>query len=404
MLKVQKKQSYAIHFDTKSRKMNQKLIHSVKQSFQNHFEKKPLMVFSPGRINLIGEHTDYNEGFVFPAAIDLGIVLAIQKSASNRSCVYALNKEEMYEIDLSNLAPLKDGGWRNYVLGVVGELAKIGITVGNFDSVFAGNIPGGAGMSSSAALENSFVFALNELFDLQMEKKDMILISQKAEHNYVGVKCGIMDQYASMLGEKESALLLDCRSIKSQPFKIQLQNLQLVLVNTNVKHDLSESAYNDRRNVCEKVARRLNIQSLRDASESSLDRIKNQLSDSEYKKALYVVRENKRVQLFSEAILNKDYTSMGKLLYETHEGLSKNYKVSCDELDFLVEKTKSMDTVYGARMMGGGFGGCTINLVLESAVDTFKTEISKQFLEEFSTPCSIYDVTISQGTHLISDN
>jgi len=404
VLKVQKKQSYAIHFDTKSRKMNQKLIHSVKQSFQNHFEKKPLMVFSPGRINLIGEHTDYNEGFVFPAAIDLGIVLAIQKSASNRSCVYALNKEEMYEIDLSNLAPLKDGGWRNYVLGVVGELAKIGITVGNFDSVFAGNIPGGAGMSSSAALENSFVFALNELFDLQMEKKDMILISQKAEHNYVGVKCGIMDQYASMLGEKESALLLDCRSIKSQPFKIQLQNLQLVLVNTNVKHDLSESAYNDRRNVCEKVARLLNIQSLRDASESSLDRIKNQLSDSEYKKALYVVRENKRVQLFSEAILNKDYTSMGKLLYETHEGLSKNYKVSCDELDFLVEKTKSMDTVYGARMMGGGFGGCTINLVLESAVDTFKTEISKQFLEEFSTPCSIYDVTISQGTHLISDN
>jgi len=283
-------------------------------------------------------------------------------------------------------------------------LAKIGITVGNFDSVFAGNIPGGAGMSSSAALENSFVFALNELFDLQMEKKDMILISQKAEHNYVGVKCGIMDQYASMLVEKESALLLDCRSIKSQPFKIQLQNLQLVLVNTNVKHDLSESAYNDRRNVCEKVARLLNIQSLRDASESSLDRIKNQLSDSEYKKALYVVRENKRVQLFSEAILNKDYTSMGKLLYETHEGLSKNYKVSCDELDFLVEKTKSMDTVYGARMMGGGFGGCTINLVLESAVDTFKTEISKQFLEEFSTPCSIYDVTISQGTHLISDN
>ena len=404
MLKVQKKQSYAIHFDTKSRKMNQKLIHSVKQSFQNHFEKKPLMVFSPGRINLIGEHTDYNEGFVFPAAIDLGIALAIQKSASNRSCVYALNKEEMYEIDLSNLAPLKDGGWRNYVLGVVGELAKIGITVGNFDSVFAGNIPGGAGMSSSAALENSFVFALNELFDLQMEKKDMILISQKAEHNYVGVKCGIMDQYASMLGEKESALLLDCRSIKSQPFKIQLQNLQLVLVNTNVKHDLSESAYNDRRNVCEKVARLLNIQSLRDASESSLDRIKNQLSDSEYKKALYVVRENKRVQLFSEAILNKDYTSMGKLLYETHEGLSKNYKVSCDELDFLVEKTKSMDTVYGARMMGGGFGGCTINLVLESAIGTFKTEISKQFLEEFGTPCSIYDVTISQGTHLISDN
>ncbi len=384
--------------------MNQKLIHSVKQSFQNHFEKKPLMVFSPGRINLIGEHTDYNEGFVFPAAIDLGIALAIQKSASNRSCVYALNKEEMYEIDLSNLAPLKDGGWRNYVLGVVGELAKIGITVGNFDSVFAGNIPGGAGMSSSAALENSFVFALNELFDLQMEKKDMILISQKAEHNYVGVKCGIMDQYASMLGEKESALLLDCRSIKSQPFKIQLQNLQLVLVNTNVKHDLSESAYNDRRNVCEKVARLLNIQSLRDASESSLDRIKNQLSDSEYKKALYVLRENKRVQLFSEAILNKDYTSMGKLLYETHEGLSKNYKVSCDELDFLVEKTKSMDTVYGARMMGGGFGGCTINLVLESAIGTFKTEISNQFFEEFGIPCSIYDVTISQGTHLISDN
>jgi galactokinase len=360
------------------------------------------MIFSPGRINLIGEHTDYNDGFVFPAAIDLGIVLAIQKSNSKKSRVFALNKEEMQEINLNNFQPIKNGGWINYVLGVVGELSKIGSVLGNFEAVFAGNIPGGAGMSSSAALENSFVYGLNILFKLGLKKKEMILISQKAEHNYVGVHCGIMDQYASMFGKKKSALLLDCRTVKSKPFRLRLKRLKLVLVNTNVKHDLSESAYNDRREVCEKVAKLLNIKALRDAKESDLERIKNEISESDYRKVLYVIRENQRVLLFSKAIEAKDHNTMGQLMYETHEGLSKNYKVSCEELDFLVDHTKPMEQVYGARMMGGGFGGCTINLISEDAVEGFKAKIQDAFSEKYGRPCFIYDVKISKGTHLIS--
>ena len=382
--------------------MSKKLIKDVKKNFQSQFKTEPLMIFSPGRINLIGEHTDYNDGFVFPAAIDLGIVLAIQKSNSKKSRVFALNKEEMQEINLNNFQPIKNGGWINYVLGVVGELSKIGSVLGNFEAVFAGNIPGGAGMSSSAALENSFVYGLNILFKLGLKKKEMILISQKAEHNYVGVHCGIMDQYASMFGKKKSALLLDCRTVKSKPFRLRLKRLKLVLVNTNVKHDLSESAYNDRREVCEKVAKLLNIKALRDAKESDLERIKNEISESDYRKVLYVIRENQRVLLFSKAIEAKDHNTMGQLMYETHEGLSKNYKVSCKELDFLVDHTKPMEQVYGARMMGGGFGGCTINLISEDAVEGFKAKTQDAFSEKYGRPCSIYDVKISKGTHLIS--
>ncbi len=381
--------------------MSKELIQSVKQRFKTQFEGDPLMVFSPGRINLIGEHTDYNDGFVFPAAIDLGIVLALKKSSSKTSRVYALNKKEMCEISLNQISPQKNGGWRNYVIGVIGELQKQGINIGNFEGVFAGNIPGGSGMSSSAALENSFVYGLNKLFDLRLKKKEMIFISQRAEHNFVGVHCGIMDQYASMLGKKKSPLLLDCRTMKSTPYKLKLKSLKLVLVNTNVKHDLSESAYNDRRAVCEKVAKLLNVKTLRDTSEKYLNTVKNQIPKSDFNKALYVILENERVEKFAKAIEQKDFKLMGELMYETHEGLTKDYKVSCEELDFLVETTKSMDFVHGSRMMGGGFGGCTINLVEQLNIDNFKTIIENKFKAIFNRPCSIYDVNISKGTHLI---
>jgi galactokinase len=381
--------------------MSKELIQRVKQRFRTQFDGDPLMVFSPGRINLIGEHTDYNDGFVFPAAIDLGIVLALKKSSSKISRVYALNKKEICEISLNQISTLSNGGWRNYVIGIIGELQKQGITIGNFEGVFAGNIPSGAGMSSSAALENSFVYGLNKLFNLGLKKKEMIFISQKAEHNFVGVHCGIMDQYASMLGKKKSALLLDCRTIKSTPYKLKLKKLKLVLVNTNVKHNLSESAYNNRRAVCEKVAKLLNVKTLRDATEKNLNLIKDKISKSDFNKALYVIRENKRVKEFAEAIKKQDAKLMGKLMYKTHEELSKNYKVSCEELDFLVEITKSMDFVYGSRMMGGGFGGCTINLVEQRNIDNFKTTIENKFKAIFNRPCSIYDVNISKGTHLI---
>lgn len=381
--------------------MSENLVKEVEDSFSENFNREPLLIFSPGRINLIGEHTDYNEGFVFPAAIDKGIVLAIQKSGANTSKVFAYNKDEAYEFDLEGIAPLKNGGWRNYILGVVAELQLLGKSPGNFNSVFAGDIPGGAGMSSSAALENSFVYGLNVLFDLGLSKQEMILISQKAEHNYVGVKCGIMDQYASMFGIENSALLLDCRTITSTAYEIDFKDYELMLINTNVKHDLSESAYNDRREVCENVSRMLDIVALRDATKENLDTIKNELSEEDYQKALYIIQENNRVRKFAEAIEKDDLETLGTLLYQSHEGLSNQYKVSCKELDFLVDRAQENPDVIGARMMGGGFGGCTINLVLKSGMEAFKKEVSISFKEAFGRSCSIYEVKLSQGTHVV---
>ena len=381
--------------------MNKKLIKKVKNCFLDQFKVQPLIVFSPGRINLIGEHTDYNDGFAFPAAINKGIALAIGKNNSNTSNAYAFNKEERYDFKIESLTPLEDGGWRNYVLGVVAELQKTGKQIGNFNSIFAGNIPGGAGMSSSAALENSFVFGLNELFDLGLTKNEMILVSQKAEHNFAGVKCGIMDQYASMFGVKKSALLLDCRAVESQPYKINFKDYKLMLINSNVKHDLSKSAYNNRREVCEKVSKLLNVSALRDASKKDLDRIKTAITYPEYQKALYVINENNRVKQFAEAINKDDIEALGDLLYQSHEGLSNKYKVSCKELDFLVDSAKKNPNVLGARMMGGGFGGCTINLVKKEEFKTFKKDTAKKFKERFEKDCSVYRVKLSQGTLLV---
>ena len=381
--------------------MNKKLVNKVKNSFKDQFKTKPLIVFSPGRINLIGEHTDYNDGFAFPAAINKGIALAISKSALNVSKVYAINKEELYEFTTENIKPLLDGGWRNYVLGVVAELQNLGKKLGNFNSVFAGNIPGGAGMSSSAALENSFVYGLNDLFELGLTKNEMILVSQKAEHNFAGVKCGIMDQYASMFGVKKSALLLDCRTIESKPYKIDFKEYKLMLINTNVKHDLSESAYNDRREVCEKISSLLQISALRDASKENLDELIGKISDEEYQKALYIINENNRVKQFSEAINKDDIAALGNLLYQSHEGLSTKYKVSCEELDFLVDSAKECPNVLGARMMGGGFGGCTINLVKKHEFKVFKKDIARKFRNKFKKECSVYSVKLSKGTKIV---
>ena len=381
--------------------MNKKLLKEVKLSFTKYFATDPLMVFSPGRINLIGEHTDYNEGFVFPAAINMGIALAIQKSDTESSKVHALDKKEIYEFSLNNIQPVKDGSWRNYVLGVISEIQKLGIVLENFNISFAGDIPGGAGMSSSAALENSVVFGLNELFNLKISKEQMILISQKAEHNYAGVKCGIMDQYASMFGKNKSALLLDCRTIKSKSFKIDFKNYRLLLINTNVKHDLSESAYNDRREACERVSKLLKIKALRDACKQDLETIKEQISKEDYSKAMYVIEENKRVEEFTKAINIDSLKTLGALLYQSHEGLSTKFKVSCKELDFLVEQTKSNKNILGARMMGGGFGGCTINLIKKTEVANFKKEIGTNFKNEFNRDCSIYQVKLSKGTRVV---
>ncbi|WP_339915823.1 galactokinase [Yeosuana marina] len=382
--------------------MNTTLIHKIKTSFKEQFKTEPLMIFSPGRINIIGEHTDYNDGFVFPAAVDKGIVAAIGKSDSKTSSIaFAVDKNEIVKIYLNDLKPSSEGSWENYVFGVVAELQNRSKTIGNFNIAFGGDIPGGAGMSSSAALENSVVFGLNELFDLGLSKEDMILISQKAEHNYVGVKCGIMDQYASMFGIENHALLLDCRTVKSKPFKIDFKDHELMLINTNVKHSLSDSAYNDRRSVCESIASMLKVKALRDAKEYDLESIKDQVTPENYQKALYVIQENERAVQASKAMEAGDLKTLGNLIYASHNGLQKQYKVSCEELDFLVEQAKLNGHILGARMMGGGFGGCTINLIQKSETESFKEFISEAYKNQFNKECSIYSVALSNGTGII---
>ena len=292
--------------------------------------------------------------------------------------------------------------WGNYILGVVSEIQKKNKKIANFNMVFGGDIPSGSGMSSSAALENSVVFGLNALFNLNLTKTEMILISQQAEHNYVGVNCGIMDQYASMFGIKNHALRLDCRTIEAEPFKIDFKTFELMLINTNVKHSLSDSAYNDRRAVCEKISKMLHIKSLRDVSELDLQSVKNRVNDQDYQKALYVIQENKRTLNASKAMLKGDLETLGTLLYESHYGLQHQYKVSCDELDFLVAQTKQNNDILGARMMGGGFGGCTINLIAKAGVQAFKTFITEAYKATFNKDCSIYSVMLSDGTHIIN--
>ncbi len=312
------------------------------------------------------------------------------------------DKDETIEFSLYTLKPMAQGCWQNYILGVVSELQNRSKLIGNFNIVFGGDIPGGAGMSSSAALENSVVFGLNEIFNLGLTKHEMILISQKAEHNYVGVKCGIMDQYASMFGIKNNALLLDCRTVKSKPFEIDFKDHELILINTNVKHSLSDSAYNDRRSVCESVAEMLNVKALRDATEFDLESIKDRITPENYQKALYVIQENDRAVRASKAMQQDDLETLGILIYASHEGLQNQYKVSCEELDFLVEQAKSNEHVLGARMMGGGFGGCTINLVSKKESENFQKQASEAYKTKFNKECSIYAVKLSDGTHLIN--
>ena len=381
--------------------MKKELINKIKNIYKKNFSENFLLVDSPGRINLIGEHTDYNEGFVFPAAIDKSIVAAIGKSDSGSCNLFATDLGETYEFIPKDIKSIPNGDWRNYIVGVVGELEKEGISVPAFNYVFGGNIPKGAGLSSSAALENSVVFGLNELFNLGLTKREMIFISQKAEHNYVGVRCGIMDQYASMFGEEDKAVLLDCRTLESKLFPLEFENHQVVLINTNVSHNLVDAEYNDRREVCEKVAALANINFLRDATEDLLLKVKPQLSEVEYQKALYIVQENERVLKAGQMLEEGNLEAFGNLLYRAHNGAQHQFKISCKELDFLVEKAKENPKVIGARMMGGGFGGCTINIVQKDTLDDYLEETTNAYKAKFGISCSIYFIKISQGTHLI---
>ncbi len=381
--------------------MDQTLFHNVRDHFQDQFRITPVMVFSPGRINLIGEHTDYNQGYVLPAAIDMGIVMAIQKSKEPGCTATAIDVSETFSFGLDRLIPKLNGGWLNYIMGIVSEIQKKDKKIPPFNVVFGGNIPPGAGLSSSAALENALVFSLNELFQLGFSKMEMILISQAAENNFVGVQCGIMDQFASMFGEKDCALFLDCKSMEAEVTPIQNDEFTLLLLDTRVKHSLADTAYNERREVCYKVAQQMGVPSLRELDLHTLIENRDQFTDDSFQKALFVLEENARVLGAAAALKNNDLKALGTLLFESHDGLQHQYKVSCKELDFLVDMARESDDVLGARMMGGGFGGCTLNLIKKNKVASFIGFVNEKYSARFKSSIASYQFAIGEGTKLI---
>lgn len=381
--------------------MIHKLTHHVREKFRARFAEEPVMSMAPGRINLIGEHVDYNDGFVFPAAIDRYVVAAVGRNHTRVCQAVALDLNEHLEFSLDQFRPLHAGGWRNYVLGVVDQLQNRNLEVEGFNFVFSGNIPSGSGLSSSAALENSIVVALNALFDLGLQPREMIEVSQQAEHQFVGVKCGIMDQFASMFGRKDQFLLLDCRSLETEYFPANFEHHEILLINTNVHHNLSDSAYNDRRASCERVADILGKRALRDVAPEELEENKMKLATGDYQKAHFVIREIQRTQWTADALRKGDLHAVGELLYQSHQGLSEDYQVSCPELDFLVQHARTEKSILGARMMGGGFGGCTINLIEKGKAEAFLDTIRREYTRQFGVEFSEYSVQVADGARII---
>ena len=372
----------------------------LRTAFIERFSSNPIFYASAGRINLIGEHTDYNGGFVFPGAIDKYIMTAININGTNKVRLYSVDMNQYTEFGLREEDKPAEQ-WACYVFGVCREVIKRGFEVKGFDAVFAGNVPLGAGLSSSAALESCFAYALNDLFnDNKISIFELALIGQSTEHNYCGVNCGIMDQFASVFGKKDCLMRLDCRSLEFKYFPFKPVGYKLVLVNSQVKHELVDSPYNKRRESCERVAKTLGVETLRDADMSMLEAAKAQISDEDYKRAMYVIGEKQRVLDVCEALEKGDYETVGQRMYETHHGLSKDYEVSCEELDFLNDVAKECG-VTGSRIMGGGFGGCTINLVKEGLYDTFVQTAKTKFNEKYGIEPIIIDVVISDGAHKV---
>jgi len=372
--------------------------------FEELFGASPLVVRSPGRINLIGEHTDYNEGFVLPAAIDKEIFLAFAENNKDECRIFSFDYGEMKTFLLSQIAPAPSG-WINYIMGVVDQLLKKGHQIKGFDCVFGGNIPIGAGLSSSAALENGVCLGLSELFDLDIDRISMLKHSQKAEHEFAGVFCGIMDQFASMMGKGGHAIRLDCRSLNYTYFPLALGDYQFVLCDTKVEHSLADTQYNQRRRECGMGLTAVQghysgIESLRDVSFEMLDAVKSEIPPKVWDRCTYVLEENERLLKGCEMLERGDLAGFGKMMYGSHDGLSQKYEVSCAELDFLVEFTRQRSEVLGARMMGGGFGGCTINLVKKDQKEVFETELMAAYQEKFNISPKIYEVNIVDGTGL----
>ena len=371
------------------------------QIFQEKFgQNNPEVYTSPGRINLIGEHTDYNGSFVFPGAIDKGMIAAIRFNDSDKVRAYAVDLDEYTEFGL-NEEDLPSEGWAKFLFGVCREIIKRGGSVKPFDTAFSGDVPLGAGMSSSAALESTYAFALNDLLQLGIDKFELARIGQSTEHNYVGVKCGIMDQFASIFGKKGHLIRLDTKSMEHAYFPFDPEGYKLVLLDTVVKHELASSAYNKRRESCEHAARTIakrhpEVEFLRDASMEMLQEVKDEISAEDYMRAEYVIEETQRVRDVSDALQRGDYETVGQKMYETHHGMSKLYEVSCEELDFLNDVAREHG-VTGSRVMGGGFGGCTINLVKDELYDSFISDAKSQFKAKYGHEPKVYDVVISDG-------
>lgn len=377
-------------------------INFIKDEFKKNFNENCSVYTSPGRINLIGEHTDYNGGFVFPGAVDCGIMAGIQPNGTTTINAYSIDLKDKASFDINDPEGPKQS-WARYIYGVAREMAKRGVEVKGFDTAFAGDVPLGAGMSSSAALESTFAFAINDLFgDNKIDKFELAKVGQATEHNYIGVNCGIMDQFASVFGKKDQLIRLDCRSLEYKYYPFKPVGYKLVLVDSVVKHELASSAYNKRRQSCENVVAAMKkhhpeVELLRDANFDMLEEVKPGVSEEDYKRAKYVIGEKDRVLAVCDALEKGDYETVGKEMYLTHEGLSKDYEVSCEELDFLNDIAKK-DGVTGSRVMGGGFGGCTINLVKEELYDKFIADAKAEFKKKFGKDPKVYDVIISDGS------
>ncbi len=389
--------------------MNAILIQKTTNFFKNTFSTEPQKtVLSPGRINIIGEHIDYNDGFVLPAAIDKIICFAFAKNDSNTSKIIAIDLQEEFEINLNEEIHLNDKTWTNYLRGVINQLKINGFKFEGFNCVFSSNIPVGSGLSSSAALECGFLYGINELFNLDIKRIDIALMGQKAEH-WVGINCGIMDQFSSVMGQENKVIKIDCMTLEFEYHDANFSDYSVVLFDSNVKHSLMTSAYNERRQQCDEGIAILKknypkITSFRDCTENQVIRLKDKMDKDVFKRSLFAVKEIKRVTLACDALDKGDIQTLGQLMFETHEGLSVDYEVSCDELDFLVNTVKAEKAVIGSRLMGGGFGGCTINLIKKGEEEAIKSKLSKLYLDAFGIELKIYDVKISDGTSLYTTN
>jgi galactokinase len=378
----------------------------IREQFFNLYKKKPEVFAAPGRINLIGEHTDYNQGFVLPGAIDKKIYVAIAKNNDDVLNVYANQYNHQLSFSLQNIHPVK--GWATYLLGIIFNLQQKRFSITGVDVMIDGNVPLGAGMSSSAAVCSAFGFALNEIFELGLSRMELALLGQKTEHNFAGLQCGIMDQFASLHGKAGYVMKLDCRSLQYEYIPFDFPDYKIVLVNTMVTHSLASSEYNVRRKQCEEGVAILKkyfpeINSLRDVSPEKLELHKKDLPEVVYKRCSFIVNENERLLQGCEFLKEGNIEEFGKIMFAAHEGLSKWYEVSCKESDFLVELAKLFDGVAGARQMGGGFGGCTINIVKSDLVDEFSSYMHERYSKQFNKIPEIYITQIEDGAKKIDN-